>query len=84
LNISAAGSVLSQQEMRARQLFFVQQHAMHKHLGGVERHESKGRDQPPLAAYDDRRWVELAGYAQVDFQTSLQAFSLRRAELVAC
>src|SRR5215470_555975 len=30
------------------------------------------RDQPPLAAYDDRRWAEVAGYAQADFQTSLQ------------
>jgi hypothetical protein len=41
------------------------------------------RDQPPLAAYDDRRWAEVAGYAQADFQTSLQAFTLRRAELVS-
>lgn len=41
------------------------------------------RDRPPLAAYDDRRWAEVAGYAQADFQTSLQAFTLRRAELVS-
>jgi hypothetical protein len=41
------------------------------------------RDQPPLAAYDDRRWAEVTGYAQADFQTSLQAFTLRRAELVS-
>jgi DinB superfamily len=41
------------------------------------------RDQPPLAAYDDRRWAEVAGYAQADFQTLLQAFTLRRAELVS-
>lgn len=40
------------------------------------------RDQAPLAAYDERRWVEVAGYAQADFQTSLQAYTLRRAELV--
>jgi hypothetical protein len=41
------------------------------------------RDQPPLAAYDDRRWTEVAGYAQADFQTSLQVFALRRVELVS-
>jgi hypothetical protein len=41
------------------------------------------RDQPPLAAFDERRWAEVAGYAQADFQTSLQAFTLRRAELVS-
>lgn len=40
------------------------------------------RDQPPLAAYDERRWAEVVGYAQADFQSSLQAFTLRRAELV--
>jgi uncharacterized damage-inducible protein DinB len=40
------------------------------------------RDQPPLAGYDERRWAEVAGYAQADFQRSLQALSLRRAELV--
>jgi hypothetical protein len=41
------------------------------------------RDNPPLPAYDDRRWAELAGYEQADFQTSLTLFTLRRAELVA-
>ena len=40
------------------------------------------RDQPSLAAYDERRWAEVVGYAQADFQTSLQVFALRRAELV--
>ncbi len=40
------------------------------------------RDQPVLAGYDERRWAEVAGYAQADFQLSLRAFSLRRAELV--
>ena len=41
------------------------------------------RDQPPLAAYDDRHWAEVAGYAQADFQASLQVFTLRRAALVS-
>lgn len=41
------------------------------------------RDQPPLAAYDERRWAEVAGYTLADFQTSLQAFTLRRIELVS-
>ncbi|HXV98064.1 MAG TPA: DinB family protein [Anaerolineae bacterium] len=41
------------------------------------------RDNPPLPAYDDRRWAEVAGYEQADFQTSLTLFTLRRAELVA-
>jgi hypothetical protein len=40
------------------------------------------RDNPPLAAYDDRRWAEVARYEQADFQTSLNLFTLRRAELV--
>ncbi len=40
------------------------------------------RDSPPLAAYDERRWAELAGYAQIEFNTSLRLFTLRRAELI--
>lgn len=40
------------------------------------------RDRAPLAAYDERRWAEVLGYAQADIQRSLQAFALRRAELV--
>ncbi len=40
------------------------------------------RDFAPLAAYDERRWAEAAGYARADFQPSLQAYALRRAELV--
>jgi hypothetical protein len=40
------------------------------------------RDNPPLPAYDDRRWAEVAGYERADFRTSLSAFTLRRAELV--
>jgi uncharacterized damage-inducible protein DinB len=39
------------------------------------------RDQAPLAAYDERRWAEVVGYAQMDVQLSLRAFTLRRAEL---
>jgi uncharacterized damage-inducible protein DinB len=41
------------------------------------------RDQPLLAGYDERRWEEVAGYAQADLQLSLRLFSLRRAELVS-
>ncbi len=40
------------------------------------------RDNPPLAAYDERRWAQVTGYAQADFALSLQAFTLRRAELL--
>jgi hypothetical protein len=40
------------------------------------------RDNPPLSAYDERRWAEIAGYSQIDFTTSLQLFTLRRAELI--
>ncbi len=40
------------------------------------------RDNPPLAAYDDRRWAEVTRYEQADFQTSLNLFTFRRAELV--
>lgn len=41
------------------------------------------RDNPPLPAFDERRWAEVAGYADLDFAASLAAFTLRRAELVA-
>lgn len=41
------------------------------------------RDQPSLAGYDERRWAEVAGYAQADFELSLRTFTLRRAELVS-
>lgn len=41
------------------------------------------RDQPPLPAFDDRRWAEVARYARADFQASFQTFTLRRAELVS-
>jgi hypothetical protein len=40
------------------------------------------RDKPTLAAFDDRRWAEIAGYEQADFQISLRLYTLRRAELV--
>ncbi|MBV9230236.1 MAG: DinB family protein, partial [Chloroflexi bacterium] len=40
------------------------------------------RENPPMAAYDDRIWAEVARYAQTDFHTSLTVFTLRRAELV--
>src|SRR5687768_3818552 len=41
------------------------------------------RDNPVLPAFDERRWAEMAGYSQADFEVSLKVFTLRRAELVA-
>lgn len=41
------------------------------------------RDNPPMPAFDDRHWAEVAGYAELEFTTSLAAFTLRRAEVVA-
>lgn len=40
------------------------------------------RDNPPLTAYDERRWSEVARYAQVDVYPSLTVYTLRRNELV--
>jgi len=40
------------------------------------------RDNPVLPAYDERRWAEIAGYAQADFESSLKTYTLRRTELV--
>jgi hypothetical protein len=40
------------------------------------------RDNPPLTAYDERKWAEITNYAQGDFHTSLRLYALRRAELV--
>ena len=40
------------------------------------------RDNPALSAYDERRWAEIAGYAQADFESSLKTYTLRRTELV--
>src|SRR5262245_16448562 len=45
-------------------------------------HMILARDDPPMPSFDDRRWAEVAGYAQADVRTSLEAFRLRRAELV--
>ena len=41
------------------------------------------RDNPPLAEYDERRWAEVAGYAEARFAPSLTTFRLRRQELVS-
>jgi hypothetical protein len=40
------------------------------------------RDNPPLVAYDERRWENVVGYAQTDFHASLATFMLKRAELI--
>jgi hypothetical protein len=40
------------------------------------------RDNPPLTAYDERRWAEVTHYADLDFAASLIIFTLRRNELV--
>jgi len=40
------------------------------------------RDNPTLMAYEERKWAEVLGYASVDFHASLQAYILKRAELV--
>jgi hypothetical protein len=40
------------------------------------------RDNPPLIAYDERRWAEVARYALVDMLSSLTVYTLRRNELV--
>ena len=41
------------------------------------------RDNPPLTAYDERRWADIAGYADARFAPSLTTFRLRRQELVS-
>lgn len=41
------------------------------------------RDEPPLPAFDERRWATVAGYAALDVRASLAVFAGRRAELVA-
>jgi hypothetical protein len=41
------------------------------------------RDNPPLAAHDERRWAEVAGYANARFAPSLTIFRMRRQELVS-
>lgn len=40
------------------------------------------REDPMLLAFDERRWAEVAGYAQSDFESLLKTYTLRRAELV--
>ena len=39
------------------------------------------RDNPPLLAFDERRWAEIADYHVADFQASLAAFTVRRSEM---
>lgn len=40
------------------------------------------RDNPTLLAYEERVWADVLGYAKADLQTSLQTYTLKRAELV--
>ena len=40
------------------------------------------RDNPPLPAYDDRRWQEVARYLDLPLTESLETMRLRRHELV--
>ena len=40
------------------------------------------RDNPPLPAYDDRRWAEVARFAALPITASLETMSLQRKELV--
>jgi hypothetical protein len=40
------------------------------------------REEPTLPAFDERRWSEVMGYAEADFQELLATFTFRRAELV--
>jgi hypothetical protein len=39
-------------------------------------------EEPPLPAFDDRRWEAVMAYAEADFQELLATFTFRRAELV--
>jgi hypothetical protein len=41
------------------------------------------RDKPPMPSFDERRWAEVARYVEADVHISLEAFRLRRAELLA-
>jgi len=40
------------------------------------------RDNPPMPAYDEQRWVEVARYGEVAVEDSLTMYTLRRAELI--
>ena len=41
------------------------------------------RDEPALVAFDERRWAEVAGYADLSPSLLLQGYATRRAELAA-
>jgi hypothetical protein len=41
------------------------------------------RDNPPLPAFDENRWAEVAVYTEMTFDLSLQAYTLLREELIA-
>ena len=41
------------------------------------------RDDPPLPAYDERRWAEISGYGCANFGDLLATYKLLRSELVA-
>jgi hypothetical protein len=41
------------------------------------------RDKPPLPAYDERRWQDVAGYDLLAPARSIATFSARREELIA-
>lgn len=40
------------------------------------------RDAPPLAAFDERRWADVVGYAALPLRLLLTSYATRRAELV--
>jgi uncharacterized damage-inducible protein DinB len=40
------------------------------------------RDEPPLPSYDERRWADVAGYAEHEYQELLAGFTFKRAELI--
>jgi hypothetical protein len=40
------------------------------------------RDTPPLIAYDERRWAEIARYEHLAFRSSLHLFTMCRIELI--
>lgn len=40
------------------------------------------REEPPLPAFDERRWGDVMGYVDADFHELLTGFAFKRAELV--
>ena len=40
------------------------------------------REEPKLLAFDERRWCEVMGYAEVEFHALLAGFTMKRAELI--